>query len=140
MAANNFNPQGTDMDAILAALAAVTQQEKERQRQQQVHQNTVVNETPSSNQVYGSRFSYTAPCAEMLIRCSDPQAPKIGSSGLFAGDVQTVRSGSPMIDPAKITEWPMALRCVSKMATQNPNFKIMIRKVRVDWEHIFAEG
>ncbi|KAF2226417.1 hypothetical protein BDZ85DRAFT_49843 [Elsinoe ampelina] len=46
----------------------------------------------------------------------------------------------PVIDPATITEWSTGLRCVSKIATQNPNFanaiKSMIvnqRKNEMDW-------
>lgn len=35
----------------------------------------------------------------------------------------------PMVDPATIIEWPQALRCVTKIAAQNPTFKQSIRKV-----------
>ncbi|KAG8626898.1 hypothetical protein KVT40_005843 [Elsinoe batatas] len=49
-------------------------------------------------------------------------------------------SSGPVIDPATITEWSTGLRCVSKIATQNPNFanaiKSMIanqRKNEMDW-------
>lgn len=35
----------------------------------------------------------------------------------------------PTIDPATITTWPDALRCVTKLAAQNPRFEETIRKV-----------
>lgn len=39
------------------------------------------------------------------------------------------RTGTPTIDPSTITEWKHGLRCVNKIATQNPNFVSTIRKV-----------
>jgi len=44
-------------------------------------------------------------------------------------------SAPPLIDPATITEWSHGLRCVSKIAAQNPSFKIAIRKLMADQEH-----
>jgi hypothetical protein len=37
----------------------------------------------------------------------------------------------PLIDPATITEWSHGLRCVHKIATQNPYFKMAIRKASI---------
>jgi hypothetical protein len=39
------------------------------------------------------------------------------------------RVSTPLIDPATITEWKQGLRCVSKIASQNPDFAASIRKV-----------
>lgn len=39
------------------------------------------------------------------------------------------RVASPLIDPSTITEWKQGLRCVSKIATQNPDFAPAVRKV-----------
>ncbi|ORY14753.1 hypothetical protein BCR34DRAFT_598884 [Clohesyomyces aquaticus] len=48
---------------------------------------------------------------------------------------------TPATDPATITEWKFAIRCVSKMDQQNPNFAVSIRKLMKaqeksvqDWE------
>jgi hypothetical protein len=39
------------------------------------------------------------------------------------------RVSSPFIDPSTITEWKQGLRCVSKIASQNPDFSPAVRKV-----------
>jgi hypothetical protein len=39
------------------------------------------------------------------------------------------RVSTPLIDPATITDWKQGLRCVSKIAQQNPEFAASIRKV-----------
>lgn len=39
------------------------------------------------------------------------------------------RSSTPLIDPSTITEWKQGLRCVSKVAVQNPDFVPAVRKV-----------
>lgn len=36
---------------------------------------------------------------------------------------------APIVDPATITEWSVGLRCVTKVAFQNPNFANAIRNV-----------
>lgn len=38
-------------------------------------------------------------------------------------------SPKPMIDPANITQWQEALRCVTKIAVQNAQFAISIKRV-----------
>ncbi|PNS15767.1 hypothetical protein CAC42_4219 [Sphaceloma murrayae] len=57
------------------------------------------------------------------------------------GTLQPSRQpAGPVVDPATITEWSAGLRCISKIAAQNPNFapaiKRMIsnqRKNEMDW-------
>jgi hypothetical protein len=44
--------------------------------------------------------------------------------------VPQARSSTPTIDPATITEWKQGLRCVIKVAAQNPNFAASVRKVQ----------
>lgn len=39
------------------------------------------------------------------------------------------RTATPAIDPATITDWKHGLRCVSKIAAQNPGFEASIRKL-----------
>lgn len=41
------------------------------------------------------------------------------------------RPRTPPIDPATIAEWAPGLRCVSKIAAQNPDFAGSIRRVSV---------
>jgi hypothetical protein len=38
-------------------------------------------------------------------------------------------SKSPLIDPSTILEWPQALRCVTKLSAQNPNFGPVVKVV-----------
>ena len=40
------------------------------------------------------------------------------------------RAATSLIDPSTITEWKQGLRCVSKIAAQNPEFAPSVRKVR----------
>ncbi|OCK83354.1 hypothetical protein K432DRAFT_184766 [Lepidopterella palustris CBS 459.81] len=49
-------------------------------------------------------------------------------------DLDRNSSTPPLIDPATITQWPEGLRCVSKIASQNPHFKGAIRKLMADQE------
>ncbi|KAF1831359.1 hypothetical protein BDW02DRAFT_632914 [Decorospora gaudefroyi] len=44
------------------------------------------------------------------------------------------RVSSPLIDPSTITEWKQGLRCVSKVAAQNPEFSPTVRKLMKDQE------
>ncbi|KAI8937016.1 hypothetical protein NX059_006239 [Plenodomus lindquistii] len=44
------------------------------------------------------------------------------------------RSTTPLIDPSTIIEWKQGLRCVSKIAVQNPDFVPAIRKLMKDQE------
>ncbi|KAF2853011.1 hypothetical protein T440DRAFT_445934 [Plenodomus tracheiphilus IPT5] len=44
------------------------------------------------------------------------------------------RSSTPLIDPSTITEWKQGLRCVSKLAVQNPYFVAAVRKLMKDQE------
>lgn len=39
-------------------------------------------------------------------------------------------SPKPMIDPASITQWQEALRCVTKIAAQNAQFATSVKRVR----------
>jgi hypothetical protein len=39
------------------------------------------------------------------------------------------RASTSLIDPSTITEWKQGLRCVSKIAAQNPSFGVSVRKV-----------
>lgn len=38
-------------------------------------------------------------------------------------------SKTPIIDPATILEWPLALRCVNKLSAQNPNMAAVVKGV-----------
>ncbi|KAF1947656.1 hypothetical protein EJ02DRAFT_449133 [Clathrospora elynae] len=44
------------------------------------------------------------------------------------------RASTPLIDPSTITEWKQGLRCVSKIAAQNPEFAATVRKLMKDQE------
>lgn len=45
-----------------------------------------------------------------------------------------VRSVTPLIDPATIIDWKQGLRCISKIAAQNPQFSVSVRKLIKDQE------
>lgn len=49
------------------------------------------------------------------------------------------RTLTPTIDPATITEWRSGLRCVSKIAAQNPNFEGTVKKLIKDQERHVKE-
>jgi len=36
-----------------------------------------------------------------------------------------------VVDPASITEWPAGLRCINKIASQNPQFQSAMREVSI---------
>jgi len=119
MADNDEGAPNMDLAAILATLAnlqpAVTTQTQQQYLYSQDSQSYP--QGPS-----GQPYPPQAPADPRLLNRSTPQP-------LPALPKPQDRSSTPLVDPATITEWKKGLRCVSKIATQNPDFAASIRKV-----------
>lgn len=110
MAEDNALPANMDLDAILRTLASLPKPE-EQQVQHQPHDTYLPYQQPTSDPRLAGRSSQLQPIPK-------PQA----------------RSSTPLIDPATIIDWKQGLRCVSKIAAQNPHFSVSVRKLIKDQE------
>jgi hypothetical protein len=110
MAENNALPVNIDFDAIQRALASLPKPE-EQQGQAQLQDLYLPQQQPPSD----PRLAGRSIQPQTIPR---PQA----------------RSSTPLIDPATIIDWKQGLRCVSKIATQNPQFSMSVRKLIKDQE------
>jgi hypothetical protein len=110
MAGDNALPPNIDLDAILRTLASLPKPE-EHHGQVQPQASYLPQQQPSSD-------------PRLSGRSLQPQSiPK-----------PQTRSSTPLIDPATIIDWKQGLRCVSKIAAQNPQFSISVRKLIKDQE------
>jgi hypothetical protein len=123
--ADNIVPNA-DLASILATLASLQQPEGAAvQDQQQAYDpNQAYQGYQDESQSYPSQqdIPYHQPADPRLIRRA---ASHQSSSAPKPQD----RVSTPLIDPATITEWKQGLRCVSKIAQQNPEFAASVRKV-----------
>lgn len=115
-----------ELEKILATLASLPKPEAQpSQDQQQEHpfdqsHTGIQNDQHinASNQHYSQQRT-TDP--RLVGRSAPPRIPPTPTP--------QDRSSTPLVDPSTITEWKQGLRCVSKIAAQNPDFAAAIRKV-----------
>jgi hypothetical protein len=118
--------QNLDLEKILATLANLPKPEAQQyQDQQQPYEpNQSHQGYQDAQQIYSSGQSNT------YQQSADPRLA--GRSALQHRQPPPKpqdRVSSPFIDPSTITEWKQGLRCVSKIASQNPDFAPAVRKV-----------
>ncbi|KAF2024760.1 hypothetical protein EK21DRAFT_104439 [Setomelanomma holmii] len=123
---DNIQPNA-DLAKILATLASLQQPQNTASHDQQ--QTYGLNQ---SYQGYGElpqvqpsqqSLPYHHSADPRLLHQHTPQPPKPQD-----------RTSTPLIDPATIIEWKQGLRCVSKIATQNPDFAASVRKLMKEQE------
>jgi hypothetical protein len=118
--------QNPDLAAILATLASLPKPEAQPYQDQQAY------EQNHSYQGYQDPQQHYQP--EPSHQYQPPPDPRL--AGRPAPQHRQPppkpqdRVSSPLIDPSTITEWKQGLRCVSKIAAQNPDFAPAVRKVR----------
>jgi hypothetical protein len=123
--ADNIEPN-VDLAKILATLASLQQPEGAAvQNEQQVY---------DPNQIYqGYQEDFQSYPSQQNISYQQPADPRLvnraASQHLSSAPKPQDRISTPLIDPATITEWKQGLRCVSKIAQQNPEFAAAVRKV-----------
>ncbi|OWY47222.1 hypothetical protein AA0114_g9595 [Alternaria tenuissima] len=123
--------QNLDLEKILATLANLPKPEAQQyQDQQQPYEpNQSHQGYQDAQQIYSSGQSNTY---------QQPADPRLaGRSALQHRQPPPKpqdRVSSPFIDPSTITEWKQGLRCVSKIASQNPDFAPAVRKLMKDQE------
>lgn len=120
MAENNGLPVNMDLEAILRTLANLPKPEERQPTQDQ--QQTYDQQHAALEQ----NLSYQQP--------TDPRLAGRSTPSQLAPPKPQVRSSIPLIDPATIIDWKSGLRCVSKIAAQNPDFSASIRKLIKDQE------
>lgn len=113
MAEDNALLANLDLDAIRRTLAGLPKLEEQQEQQEQLQL-----QDPHLPQ------QQPIPDPRLVGRSLQPQStPK-----------PQVRSATPLIDPATIIDWKQGLRCVSKIAAQNPQFSVSVRKLIKDQE------
>lgn len=118
MADNNDLPANMDLEAILRTLASLPKPEEQQpahDQQQTYDQQQIV---PDRNPLYQQP--------------TDPRLVGRSTTSQLAPPKPQVRSSTALIDPATIIDWKSGLRCVSKIAAQNPEFSVSIRKLIKD--------
>lgn len=127
MAENNGLPVNMDLEAILRTLASLPKPEEQPSAQdpQQAYDQYPGFETTQHDATPGQDTSYQA---------KDPRLAGRPVPSQLAPPKPQYRSSTPLIDPATIIDWKSGLRCVSKIATQNPDFSASIRKLMKDQE------
>lgn len=109
MAENNGLSANMDLDAIMRTLASLPKPGEQGQHQAQ--EQYLPHQQPTTDPRLIGRPLQSQPVPK-------PQA----------------RSSTPLIDPATIIDWKQGLRCVSKIAAQNPQFAVSVRKLIKDQE------
>lgn len=124
--ADNIEPNA-DLAKILATLASLQQPggAPAQDQQQSYHQSQAYQGYQEEIQSYPPQQSLP------YHQSADPRLAKRSVSQYSSTPPPKPqdKSTTPLIDPATITEWKQGLRCVSKIAQQNPEFAATIRKV-----------
>lgn len=133
--------QQPDLQAILATLAQYSQQNNTEQPPQQtpyqpVEPNNAPPSIPEDNNpsaiLHNARVESPV-SADPRLR-GRPQSRSITPAQPPKQDQLQLQQPS-VIDPATITVWQDALRCVTKIAAQNKMFETTIRRVSLFWCH-----
>jgi hypothetical protein len=127
--ADNIEPN-MDLAKILATLASLQQQPEGTAVQSQ-------QQTYDPNQIHqGYQEDYQAYPSQQPIPYQQSADPRLinraASQHLSSTPRPQEKISTPLIDPATITEWKQGLRCVSKIAQQNPEFVASVRKVQMN--------
>jgi hypothetical protein len=112
--------QNLDLEKILATLANLPKTESQPQQDAQQPYGT-----GQSYQWHDVPPTYPYEQSHHYQQQADPRL----ADRLHQQPTPQNRVSSPLIDPATITEWKQGLRCVSKVAAQNPGFASAVRKV-----------
>ncbi|KAF2993387.1 hypothetical protein E8E13_000588 [Curvularia kusanoi] len=130
MADSNNPTANMDLEAILRTLASL-QPPPEPSAQQHHHQHLPQDSYPPA--LEQQQFQHQQPQVQQQ---STPD-PRLANRPIPIPKPQ-IRSSTttptPLIDPATITDWKQGLRCVSKIAAQNPQFAVSVRKLIKDQE------
>lgn len=126
MAENIALPANMDLEAILRTLASLPKPEEQPQDPHDLHAQSHSEGDRNQNHATDSRLSHQLPTADPRLAGRSPQLPSLPKP--------QARSSTPLIDPATIIDWKSGLRCVSKIAAQNPEFAASVRKLMKDQE------
>ena len=118
-----------DLEKILATLASLPKPETQSyQNQQQPYESNPAHQAHQGYQggLQPTPFEQGIPYHQAV----DPRlVGRAAPQHRYAGSPPNDKTSSPLIDPSTITEWKQGLRCVSKIAVQNPEFAAAVRKV-----------
>ncbi|TKA75804.1 hypothetical protein B0A55_06396 [Friedmanniomyces simplex] len=113
-----------DLQAILATLSQFT------------NPTPVVTSTPGFEPqptiYYDASLANQAVPPVLVPKPQPPPAPKPQDPRLRPQSRAATASPKPMIDPATIITWPEGLRCITKVAAQNAQFAISVRRMIED--------
>ena len=121
-----------DLDAILRTLASLPKPEGHQSDlvSQQPYGQSLSFENAQPDSVHGQAVPQTVPQHQVM----DPRLAGRPTPSQLPLPKSQVRSSTPLIDPSTIIDWKQGLRCVSKIAAQNPQFASSVRKLVKDQE------
>jgi hypothetical protein len=129
--------QQPDLQAILATLAQYSQQNTAEQPPQQTPYQPVEPNHPTPSIPENNNLAAILQNARVESPVSaDPRLRNRPQSRSITPAQPPKRDPLPqpsVIDPATITVWQDALRCVTKIAAQNKMFEATIRRVSLFW-------
>ncbi|KAF9697262.1 hypothetical protein EKO04_005000 [Ascochyta lentis] len=127
MAEDNGLPANMDLEAILRTLANLPKPEDPLlQNPQDFYTQSQPGDNQHQTLAPEQHRSHQLPPADPRLAGRSPQPPVLPKP--------QARSSTPLIDPATIVDWKSGIRCVSKIAAQNPDFAASVRKLMKDQE------
>ncbi|KZM27148.1 uncharacterized protein EKO05_0004689 [Ascochyta rabiei] len=127
MAEDNGLPANMDLEAILRTLASLPKPEDQPlQDPQTFYAQSQPGDDRYQTLAPEQHQSFQPPTADPRLAGRSPQPPLLPKP--------QARSSTPLIDPATIIDWKAGLRCVSKIAAQNPEFAASVRKLMKEQE------
>jgi hypothetical protein len=137
--AGNEDVQNLDLEQILRTLASLPKTESTQQQTQQQSYDPAQVQAPTES---------TLPYHHLQAPNGAPRVHELSADPRFMGrtpppyspyQAPQSRTSTPTIDPATITSWKHGLRCVNKIASQNPNFVGTVQKLMKDQERHVRE-
>ncbi|RMZ71694.1 ATP synthase subunit beta [Pyrenophora seminiperda CCB06] len=123
-------PQNLDLAQILATLASLPQSEAQPSQDQQ----QPFNPSDGGQGYQTFQQQYNPAQVNFHQQLADPRLAGRPTQHRHPAPKPQERVSSPVIDPSTITEWKQGLRCMSKIAAQNPEFAPTVRKLMKDQE------
>lgn len=136
--AENEDIQNLDLDQILRTLASLPKNEDAQQQTQQQPYDPANVQIPKGGAL---PYHLQAPAGipQGHEYPADPRLSGRTPSPFPPSQVPRTQTLTPTIDPATITSWKHGLRCVNKIAAQNPNFNGTVQKLMKDQERHVKE-
>ncbi|PVI07305.1 hypothetical protein DM02DRAFT_608851 [Periconia macrospinosa] len=125
--------QNLDLAQILATLASLPKPEDASNQTQHQPDSTQPQTVQQQQQYTLNNLPYPKPQRSFNER-DQQRDPRLSGRTAPPTHPPQHRTSTPTIESATITEWKHGLRCINKIAAQNPNFVGLVQKLMKDQE------